>query len=287
MAEIFEYRGVSDLVYAEVTKDDSTGFATGTVKPLAGVATITKASNSSSETHYYDNLPAIIVSTTSSDTITISASAIPLEVKAELTGQTYDSDTGMLIEAEHETKMFAIGYRTQSTVTGKEYFCWRLKGSFQLGDEVHNTKDDGTDANGEELTYTGISTVYKFQKTGKPAMAVTVNTGLDLIANKAGFFNSVQTPDTITAKTVVPSVSVVPSRAEVDAGSKIQLAAVVVPASATVSWTSSATSYATVDQDTGEVTGVAAGASTITASITVDGTSYTDTCAITVNAVTA
>ena len=287
MAEIFEYRGVSDLVYAEVTKDDSTGFTTGTVKPLAGVATITKASNSSSETHYYDNLPAIIVSTNSSDTITISASAIPLEVKAELTGQTYDSETGMLIEAEHETKMFAIGYKTQSTVTGKEYYCWRLKGSFQLGDETHNTKDDGTDANGEELTYTGISTIYKFQKTGKPAMAVTVNIGLDLIADKASFFNTVQTPDTVTAKTVVPSVSVIPSRAEVDAGSKIQLAAIVVPASASVTWSSSSQTYATVDASTGEVTGVSAGSATITASITVGTDTYTDTCAVTVNAVTA
>jgi hypothetical protein len=31
-------------------------------------------------------------------------------------------------------------------------------------------------------------------------MAVTVNTALDLIADKAQFFASVQTPDTITAK---------------------------------------------------------------------------------------
>ena len=118
-------------------------------------------------------------------------------------------------------------------------------------------------------------------------MAVTVNTALDLIANKAGFFDSVQTPDTIQAKTVTPSVTVIPSRAEVDAGSKIQLQAVVIPASAAVTWSSSSSTYATVDASTGEVTGESAGTATITASITVDGTSYTDTCALTVNAVTA
>ena len=286
MPEIFEWRGVEGLVYAEVTKDDSTGYTTGPVKPLAGVATITKATNSASETHYYDNLPAIVIQSKSSDTITISASGLPLEVLADLTGQIYDNTTGTLIEGEGVQKYFAIGYKCENSMN-QEMWCFRLKGTFQIGDEVHNTKNDGTDANGQELTFTGISTVHKFVKTGKPAMAVTVNSTLDLIANAAGFFDSVQTPDTITAKSAVPSVTVIPSRAEVTAGQKIQLQAIVVPASASVAWTSSATSYATVDASTGEVTGVEAGAATITATITVGTDTYTDTCAVTVNAISA
>ena len=45
-----------------------------------------------------------------------------------------------------------------------QYYC--LKGTFQQsGDETHQTKSDGTDANGEEITFTGI-TVHKFTKTG-------------------------------------------------------------------------------------------------------------------------
>lgn len=286
MADIFEYRGVSDLVYAEVTKDDSTGYTTGPVKPLAGVAEISKATNTSSETHYYDNLPAIVIQSMTSDEITINASAIPLEVLAELKGQTYDAETGTYIEAEGVQKTWAIGYKTENT-KGEEYFVFRLKGSITVGDEVHQTKSDGTDANGQELTFTGISTIYKFQKTGKQAMAVTVNASLDLIANKAGFFDSVQTPDTIQAKTVTPSVSVIPSRAEVEAGQKVQLSAVVVPASAAVAWSSGNTSYATVDENTGEVTGVGAGTVTITATIIVGTDTYTDTASVTVSAATA
>ena len=59
MPKIFEYRGVEGLVYAEVTKDNNSteqgeGYVTGTVKPLAGVAEISKSSDSTSEAHFYD-----------------------------------------------------------------------------------------------------------------------------------------------------------------------------------------------------------------------------------------
>lgn len=204
MADIYEYRGVSDLVYAEVTCDDNSsenghGYVTGTVKPLAGVAEIGKTTSSSSEPHWYDNIPAVVVYGQGADEVTINASAIPLDTLAEITGQTYDSALGMFVEEERETKYFAIGYKTQAT-NGDEYYVWRLKGTFAVPDETHATKNDGTDANGQTLVFTGISTQHKFTKTSKEAMSVTVNTALDLIAAKAAFFDAVQTPDTITAK---------------------------------------------------------------------------------------
>ena len=288
--EIYEYRGVEGLVYAEVTCDDNSsetghGYVTGEVKPLAGVAEISKSTDSSSEAHFYDNIPAIIITSTGADTITISASAIPLDVLAEITGQTYDSATGTFIEEERQQKHFAIGYKTQTT-DGQEIYVFRLKGSFSSPDQTNSTKNDGTDANGQELVYTGISTTHKFSKTGKPAKAVNVNASLDLVANLDDFFDSAQTPDTIAAKTQTPSVTVIPSREAVDAGSDVQLTAQVVPSGTSVSWSSSATTYATVDS-TGKVHGEAEGSATITASITVDGNTYTDTCALTVTAVTA
>jgi phi13 family phage major tail protein len=172
---------------------------TGTVKPLAGVAEIGKSTDSNSEPHYYDNIPAVVIQSTGADTVTISASAIPLDVLAEITGQTYDPTTGTFIEEEREQKYFAIGYQTKTT-DGDIIYVWRLKGSFNIPDQTNATENEGTDANGQELVYTGISTTHKFTKTGKQAKAVNVNTALDLVASIDDFFDSVQTPDTITAK---------------------------------------------------------------------------------------
>lgn len=198
MAEIFEYRGVEGLVYAEVTADDSEAYTTGDVKPLAGVAEIGRTTETSSEPHYYDNVPAVVVSSTGSDEVTCTVSGIPLDVLADITGQQYDSALGTFIEGEREVKYFALGYIAKKT-NGKEVYVWRYKGQFSIPDSTHATEDDGTDANGQEITYTGISTTHKFTKTGKRAKAMNVDLEADK-ANVSTFFDTVTTPDTLTAK---------------------------------------------------------------------------------------
>lgn len=199
MAEIFEYRGVEGLVYAKVTKDDADEYTTGAVKELAGVAEIGRTTETSNEAHYYDNVPAIVISSTGSDEVTCTVSAIPLDVLADITGQAYDSTTGAFIEGEREVSYFALGYKTKKT-NGKEVYVWRYKGTFNIPDSTHATEDDGTDANGQEITFTGISTTHKFTKTGKRAKAMNVDLEQDL-ANVSTFFDTVTTPDTLQAKT--------------------------------------------------------------------------------------
>ena len=82
----------------------------------------------------------------------------------------------------------------------------------------------------------------------------------------------------------VTGVTVAPTTKSIVAGATAQLTATIAPENATdkkITWTSSAESYATVDEN-GLVTGVAAGSATITAT-THDG-SFTATCAVTVTA---
>lgn len=194
---ITEYRGVRDLVYAEVTADTADAYTTGTVKSLAGVAEISKTTDGGSEAHYYDNKAAVVISVAGADTITCSVSAIPLDVLAEITGQTYSTATGMLVEGQRQDKVFALGYKTKKT-DGSEVYVWRLKGVFAVPDQTNATEDDGTEANGQELTYTGIETVHEFTLTGRGAKAIAVLA--DGPAAVDNFFDSVQTPDTVTTE---------------------------------------------------------------------------------------
>lgn len=233
----FEYRGVENLVCAEVLKDDSSGITFGTPFDIAGVAQIGKTTESATETHYYDNLPAIVINSIGADTITCSVSGIPLDVLAKITGQVFDELTGSYIEGSRQEKYFALGYKTKKT-NGEYVYVWRFKGTFAVPDTTSATENAGTDANGQELVYTGISTTYKFTKTNSPAKAINVDAGLGL-ADVSTFFDSVKTVDTITSLAVAKPVAT-PASGEVESGSTVSLACT----------TAGATIYYTTDGST-------------------------------------
>ena len=194
--EIQEYRGIRGLVGAEVTTDSTESFECGTPFPIVGVAELSRTTETTNESHYYDNVPAIVIESTGADEVTITGSAIPFDVLAKITGQTYDEEKGMFVEGERQSKYFAIGYITEKT-DGTEIFVWRLKGKFNIPDSTHVTKDDGADANGQEIVFTGINTTHKFAAIGnKTAKAVNIDTGVNPVV-EADFFGEVQTPDTV------------------------------------------------------------------------------------------
>lgn len=83
--------------------------------------------------------------------------------------------------------------------------------------------------------------------------------------------------------TVTPSVLINTHAVTIDDGDTVTLTAQTIPASQSVTWTSSNTTYATVTSG-GVVSGEAAGTAIITATITVEGVAYTDTCTVVVNA---
>ena len=193
-----EYRGVERLVYAEVTEDSEDAYTTGEVKPLAGIATVSKTTASSTEAHYYDNAPKIVIASEGPDTVTLTVSAIPLEVLADITGQTWDSTHGAIIEGQRSQKHFAIGYVTKNT-DGTKVYVWRLKGMFNIPDMTSSTEDDGTDANGQEIEFMGVETTHLFTATGKGARSVVVDDGLGL-ADVSTWFSAGVTPDTIQTR---------------------------------------------------------------------------------------
>lgn len=192
---IKEYRGIRDLVAAELLTDTFEELTYGAPFPVAGIAELSKTTSNSSETHYYDNVAAIVIDSVGADEVTCSVSAVPLDVLSKLTGQYWDEDTNTFVEGEADRKYYAIGYITEDT-NGDEVFVWRHKVKCSIPDSTHNTKDDGTDAQGQSLVFTGINTIHKFAKTGKTAKAINhKKTG---IIDEKTFFESVYDIDKLS-----------------------------------------------------------------------------------------
>lgn len=197
-----EYRGISNLVVAALTEAaDETGKVTATYsKPirLAGVQSVSKEVSESSEPHYYDNVPAIVVDSEGQDTYTLTVSLLEAKTRALIEGTTYDEKTGAIIGTPKQKKYFALGF-IADTVAGKKIYNWIYKGKFTGGNEEHNSKNDGTDANNVEYTYTSINTSETSEKTGGKTykyLSVEDNDKVDL----SKFFDQVTKPDDLVAK---------------------------------------------------------------------------------------
>lgn len=194
-----EYRGIRDVVAAKVITDTTEKFECDTPFSVCWTSELSRETANSSETHYYDNVPASVIDSTGADTVGVNTSAMTNEVIAKLTGQYYDEELDMLVEGEREADYYALGYVTETT-DGEEMLVWRHKGKFGIPSSTHGTKDDGTGANGQELTYTGIMTVHKFAKSGKASRALNLPKSKCPMTEEE-FFATVQTVDTIeTAK---------------------------------------------------------------------------------------
>lgn len=305
--QIFEFRGVDSFYFAEVLQDDENGYVTGTPIHIP-VQEVGKSVDAASEAHYYDNKAMIVVNSESADTVSLTIAPPSLDKLSTLIGKSFDEQTGMMVDSPRQNKYFAITYRTKGTDGGYRYVT-RLKGTFNIPEETNQTENDGTDTNNTTIEFTGIYTEHEFtkgkyvngvwEKAGVKGIVVDARYGL---ADLSTFFTSIQTPDSITpvAPTPTPpshSVTITNTQGQgVDSialtvgGSPEALLGVAVPNDATITWTIADTEIATIGggatvEGSGcAVTAVAEGSTTITASITVDGTSYTDTCAITVNA---
>lgn len=291
--QIFEFRGVDNFYFAEVTKDDADGYTCGTPVHIP-VQEVGKTTDSSSEAHYYDNKAMIVVNSESADTISLTLAPPALDKLSQLIGKSFDSSLGMMVDSPRQNKYFAIMYRTKGTDGGYRYVS-RLKGQFNIPEESVTTEDDGTDTSNTQIQFTGIYTEYEFtkgkyengswSKSGAKGIVVDARYGLADVSN---FFASVQTPDSVQAysPTVidVTGVLVSPTTKSITVGDTFQLVETVAPYNATdkaVTWSSSDDAVCTVSA-TGVIEGKASGTATIT--VTTHDGSFTATCAVTVAA---
>lgn len=152
--------------------------------------------------------------------------------------------------------------------------------------------EDTTDGTGETTIFYDCHITQRSQKTGKTAEG----NGLDpqfpehtiscRPRQDCGAIKIVKQQKTLITSIPEPSqagphIFIRESSAQITTTGSVQLhISSIYPADATVTWASSAEAKATVSA--GLVTGAAAGKTNITASITEGGTTYSDTCAVTV-----
>ena len=195
-----EYRGIEKLVVAELTEevqDDGAIKETyGEVQSLSGVQQVSGEVNESTETHYYDNMSAIVVDSEGDDTYTLVVSVPSKKTRALIEGTTYDEATGALIGTKKAKRYFALGF-IANKINGQDEYNWIYKGKFTGGGKSHNTKNDGTDATNMEYTYTSIHTATKFEKGGNCKYLSVDDDGK---ADLSTFFEQVTTPDMLQAK---------------------------------------------------------------------------------------
>lgn len=198
---IEEFRGISEAVIARVLKNDGDELTFGEVRPFAGMAELSKETTTSQETHYYDNVAAIVITSEGEDKLSLKTSALPLELLAEITGRHYDEEKDMIIEGERETRYFAFGYKTGVVGTSTEHdrYVWRYICQFSTPKESYKTKDNNATAEGQELELTSVFTQKKFDVGGKQKTikAIVLKEGK---ADLSKFFDKVTLPDEVTVK---------------------------------------------------------------------------------------
>lgn len=284
MGKTVEFRGCDNLVFAEMLTDDANGITFGAVRSLAPVAEIAKTVETSSETHFYDNVGQIIIRSEGSDEITLTVPVLPLDILAAVTGKTYDAGTGAFIDGESAEKYYAIGYRLRLT-DGSYRFVWRCKGMFGIPNSTSATENDGTDTNNQQLVYTGVKSIYAFTNGGR-AKGVVVDER-DGKYDCTDWFNAVVTPDTLINgdTSFVTGVSVSPATASLQAGATRGLTVNVAvtsghaPYSGGVRWQTTNEQVATVSA-AGLVTAVGVGQAIVSAEVG----NYASGCIVTVTA---
>ena len=195
-----QWRGCSDLDYAPIITDTAEKYETGEVKPLAFIKQIGAGQEQSTATVFADNTAIFNTNSAIKFTRTFDCLAIDGKVKAELEGQYTEADSDLVLSSSSAQPLqVAIGYKIYDT-DDTCFYVWCLKGTCSFGEETIITRDDGTDSNGVQMTFSALETVHKFEKGGSQTQVMIPEN--DKKYNTATFFDAVTTPDTLAEKSV-------------------------------------------------------------------------------------
>lgn len=193
-------RGLSNVYAAEIKTDTAEKFETGDPFHLIPAGEMTRSVESESSPVYFDNVVFYQSGSEGPTEVGITGAALRPADVANLLGKHVDPATGAVLDTgEYTEKYFALGGETENTDGTKEFF-WFMKGTFAAPEENDKTKDDSTDTNGMELTYTAIQTQHLFDVDGakKPMKRVVIDTETSELVEAANWTAQVVTPENLT-----------------------------------------------------------------------------------------
>lgn len=155
--------GCDNVVWAALTKDDTTALTYDTPVTLPGVMTLNINPNMSIETAYYDDGPGEVATTLGNIEITFNKSTLGLKEQAYLLGAAYikaalkpatgsDVDVFKLLSGVADTPPEgALGFRTLKS-DGTYRYVWLYKGKFAIPVSNNETKGDSINFQSDEIT---------------------------------------------------------------------------------------------------------------------------------------
>lgn len=189
-------RGLSNIMYAEVTADGAEAYTVGNPKQLIPAGNLSISVEASTNDTYFDNALFYRAGQEGNSTVTIDGAALRPDMIADITGKEVDAATGAIIDdGTYHEKYFALGGEI-GMVDGTKVYIWYLKGTFGYPQESAKTEDASTDVGSMSLTYSAVKTIYTFGKE-KGCKRVLMDTEVSGLKADSDFFKQVVTPENV------------------------------------------------------------------------------------------
>lgn len=211
MSEFVLKRGLKNIFAAEILTDDNgtDGYTTGTPFHLIPAGEMTRTVNSEKTDIFYDDTVFATVGKEEATEISITGAALRPDALARINNKDIDATTGAVVDnGEYKPKYFALGGEAENLDGTTELF-WFAKGTFAIPEQSDKTKDDTTDTNGMQLTFSAIRTQHIFELKNKVCKRVVIDTSVTELKSGKSWTEQVVTPDNLSTicQKIVPQVS--------------------------------------------------------------------------------
>lgn len=159
MAEETVRIGLSDLTAWVLKTDDKASLTYDAPFKVAPAVSASISPNTSDDAFYADDIALVSNQTVSSITIELETADIKDEVIAKLLGLEVDTNGVVLDNASKVAPKVALGFRSLKS-NGKYKYVVLYKGSFGIGEDEYQTKEDSISFQTSKLSGTFLPTVH-------------------------------------------------------------------------------------------------------------------------------